>query len=34
VSFSSTLEVVRCQLTLEPEGRFFRIAGRFFPYVE
>ncbi|HTD52481.1 MAG TPA: hypothetical protein VK780_05610 [Thermoanaerobaculia bacterium] len=34
VSFSSTLEVVRCQLTLEAEGRFFRIEGRFFPYVE
>ena len=35
VSFSSTLEVTRCQMTLEPSGnRFFRIDGRFFPYVE
>jgi len=35
VSFSSTLEVTRCQVTLEPGGiRYFRIDGRFFPYVE
>ncbi len=34
VSFSSTFEVTRCQLTLEPEGRFFKIEGKFYPYVE
>jgi hypothetical protein len=35
VSFSTTLEVSRCQLTVEPpSGRFFRVTGRFFPYVE
>lgn len=35
VSFSSTIEVVRCQVTSEPgTGRAFRIEGRFFPYVE
>jgi hypothetical protein len=35
VSFSSTLEVVRCQVTAEPgAGRSFRIDGRFFPYLE
>jgi hypothetical protein len=35
VSFSSTLEVTRCQVTVLPgAGRFFRIDGRFFPYVE
>ena len=35
VSFSSTLEVTRCQVTLEPGGiRSFRIEGRFFPYLE
>ncbi len=35
VSFSTTLEVSRCQLTVEPpSGRFFRVIGRFFPYVE
>lgn len=35
VSFSTTLEVTRCQLTVEPpSGRFFRVTGRFFPYVE
>ncbi len=35
VSFSSTLEVVRCQVTAEPgAGRSFRIEGRFFPYLE
>lgn len=35
VSFSSTLEVTRCQVTLEPGGiRYFRIDGRFFPYLE
>ena len=34
VSFSSTLEVTRCRLTVQPEGRYFQIEGRFFPYVE
>ena len=35
VSFSSTLEVTRCQVILEPGGkRYFSIEGRFFPYVE
>ena len=35
VSFSTTLEVSRCQLTVEPtSGRFFRVTGRFFPYAE
>jgi hypothetical protein len=35
VSFSSTLEVTRCQVTVEPGGvRYFRIEGRFFPYLE
>jgi hypothetical protein len=35
VSFSTTLEVSRCQLTVEPpSGRFFRVTGRFFPYVD
>ena len=35
VSFSSTLEVIRCQVTVEPgAGRSFRIEGRFFPYLE
>ncbi len=35
VSFSTTLEVSRCQLTVDPTtGRFFRVTGRFFPYVE
>jgi hypothetical protein len=35
VSFSSTLEVTRCQVTVEPGGvRYFRIDGRFFPYIE
>lgn len=35
VSFSSTLEITHCRLTVEPLGaRFFRIEGRFFPYVE
>jgi hypothetical protein len=34
VSFSSTLEVTRCKLTVETDGRFFRIDGRFYPYVE
>ena len=35
VSFSTTLEVSRCQRTVEPpSGRFFRVTGRFFPYVE
>lgn len=35
VSVSSTIEVSRCQLALESGGaKFFRIAARFFPYVE
>jgi len=35
VSFSTTLEVSRCQLTVEPpSGRFFRVTGKFFPYAE
>jgi hypothetical protein len=35
VSFTSTLEVTRCQVTVEPGSvRFFRIEGRFFPYLE
>jgi hypothetical protein len=34
VAFSSTLEVTRCQVTLEGGIRYFRIDGRFFPYVE
>lgn len=35
VSFSSTLEVSRCQLTVDAAtGRFFRVTGKFFPYVE
>ena len=35
VNFSTTLEVSRCQLTVEPpSGRFFRVTGRFFPYAE
>ncbi len=35
VSFSSTLEVTRCQVTVLPGvGRFFRVEGRFFPYLE
>src|SRR6476619_6118325 len=35
VSFSTTLEVSRCQLTVEsPAGRFFRVTGRFFPYAD
>jgi hypothetical protein len=35
VSLSSTIEVTRCQLTVQQEtGRFFRVTGRFFPYVE
>jgi hypothetical protein len=35
VSLSSTIEVTRCQLTvLEDSVRFFRVTGRFFPYVE
>ena len=34
VSFSSTLEVTRCQVILSGGGRSFRIDGRFFPYVE
>jgi hypothetical protein len=34
VSFSSTLEVTRCKLKVAEEGRFFRIEGRFYPYVE
>jgi len=35
VSFSTTLEVTRCQLTVDSAtGRFFRVTGKFFPYVE
>ena len=35
VNFSTTIEVSRCQLTVEPpSGRFFRVTRRFFPYVE
>ena len=34
VSFTSTLEVTRCRLTVQPEGRYFQIEGKFFPYVE
>ncbi|HEY6066972.1 MAG TPA: hypothetical protein VIY96_12515 [Thermoanaerobaculia bacterium] len=35
VSFSTTIEVSRCQLTVDSAtGRFFRVTGRFFPYVE
>jgi hypothetical protein len=35
VAFSTTLEVSRCQLTVDAAtGRFFRVTGRFFPYVE
>lgn len=34
VSFSSTLEVTRCRVTILPGGRIFRIDGRFFPYIE
>ena len=32
VSFSTTLEVMRCQLTAA-SGHFFLVEGRFFPYV-
>lgn len=34
VSISSTLEVTRCQLTVDPAGRYFHVEGRFYPYVE
>lgn len=35
VAFSSTLEVTRCQVTVEPGGRrYFSVDGRFFPYVK
>ena len=35
VSFASTLEVTKCQVTVEPgTGRSFRIDGRFFPYLD
>jgi hypothetical protein len=35
VAFSTTLEVSRCQLTVDSAtGRFFRVTGKFFPYVE
>jgi hypothetical protein len=35
VSISATIEVTRCQLAMESEGnKFFRIAGRFYPYDE
>lgn len=35
IAFSTTLEVTRCQLTVDAEaGRHFRVSGKFFPYVE
>jgi hypothetical protein len=35
VSITSTIEVTRCQLALEPGGnKFFRLGARFYPYVE
>ncbi len=34
VSFSTTLEVTRCQLTESEKGRHFQVSGKFFPYVE
>ena len=35
VSLSSTIEVTRCQLTVQSDsGRFFRVTARFYPYVE
>jgi hypothetical protein len=34
VSIASTLEVTRCQLTVDPAGRYFHVEGRFFPSVE
>ena len=35
VSLSSTIEVTRCQVTVqEGGGRFFRVTARFFPYIE
>lgn len=35
VSITSTLEVTRCQLIVEPSGgRYFHVEGKFFPYVE
>lgn len=35
VSLSTTLEVSRCQLTVDSAaGRFFRVTGKFYPYVE
>ena len=35
VALNSTIEVTRCQLTVqETTGRFFRVSARFFPYVE
>ena len=35
VSISSTLEVSRCRLRVEPgAGKLFRVEGRFYPYVE
>ena len=35
LSLSTTFEVRRCQVTVEPGGgRSFRIEGRFYPYVE
>ena len=35
VSNSGTIEVTRCQLAIEQRGdKYFRIAGRFYPYVE
>jgi hypothetical protein len=35
VAISTTVEVTHCRLTVDPEtGRFFRVSGRFYPYVE
>jgi hypothetical protein len=35
VAFSTTIEVTRCQLTVDSAtGRFFRVTGKFYPYVE
>lgn len=35
ISISSTLEVSRCRLRVDPAaGKIFRVEGRFYPYVE
>lgn len=35
VAISTTIEVSHCRLTVDPEsGRYFRVTGRFYPYVE